>query len=313
MFPDTELSSLYRLIRRGKIKLNGKKVPPSARVREGDRIDVFFKPEISDTAPDDRGRYADRCYPVGSYDGGRQEPVEQGTALKTLIIHENRHVLVLNKPAGIVVHGPGSIDRMVSSYLKTKNPPSLSFRPGPVHRLDQNTSGILLFSKSLEGARTLSRLLRERKIKKNYVALLDGQLLLPVLWKDFLNRDSRTRVSRPDEVAGKLALTRVTPVAPEKHITLVLCQIETGRTHQIRSQAALHHHPLTGDAKYGGSRLIPAFLLHAASVLVEESAPLLGFSALMAPLPVRAKTLIETLLGGGTLSKLDTLLREASF
>jgi len=174
-------------------------------------------------------------------------------------------LLVLNKPAGVPVHGPGGLDIIVQKYLYKKIPASLSFRPGPLHRLDQPTSGILVFSTSLAGAHYFTALTREGRLVKGYLALVEGLLTKEEVWEDRLVRDSQRHktLAANGAVDGKAALTRVRPLASAAGLTLVRAVIGTGRTHQIRAQAALHGHPLAGDRKYGGGFQPEGFLLHA--------------------------------------------------
>jgi 23S rRNA pseudouridine955/2504/2580 synthase len=178
----------------------------------------------------------------------------------------------MNKPAGLAVHGPGPacLDALVRSYLRDKLPLSLSFRPGPLHRLDQVSSGIIVFSTSLAGARTFSALMRERRLRKTYLALMDGPIEKEEVWEEALFRDTANRktlaiTGEPPDRA-KPARTRVFPLAIRPAYSLAALEIETGRTHQIRSQAAFHGHPLAGDRKYGGSFQRGGLFLHALSL-----------------------------------------------
>jgi 23S rRNA pseudouridine955/2504/2580 synthase len=201
-----------------------------------------------------------------------------------VILYEDPDLLAVNKEAGVPVHGTeGSLDSLVRAYLGPKLPPSLSFRPGPLHRLDRPTSGIVVFSVSLTGARHFSALLREGKIHKQYLALVEGPRIdKPGRWEEPLLRDRenrRTIVSAD----GKPARTAYSPLAwypggkngnaekPADGYTLLVLEPETGRRHQIRAHAAFHGHPLAGDSTYGGRPLPgprgnppdPPFLLHA--------------------------------------------------
>ena len=148
-----------------------------------------------------------------------------------------------------------------------------------------------------------------KKVQKNYIDLVDGELSEPSIWRDYLIRDHRRRRTNGAGRNGKLGITRIRPILSEKHLTLISCQIETGRTHQIRSQAAQHDHPLTGDRKYGGSELIPFYILHAAAVQIMEASPLLGFTRISAPLPMPIRIVIRTLLGQDALNRIAPLLQ----
>jgi 23S rRNA pseudouridine955/2504/2580 synthase len=174
------------------------------------------------------------------------------------VLWEGAGLLVLNKPAGLAVHGfPHSLDNQVQAYLKGKLPPSLSYRPGPLHRLDKPTSGIIVFGVSLEAARWFSALLAEGKIRKRYLAIVEGTIKDDQVWEETLFRDKATRKTYVQTENGRRALTRMSPLAWSERgahtYTYAQLEIETGRTHQIRAQAASHGHPLAGDRKYGGA------------------------------------------------------------
>jgi 23S rRNA pseudouridine955/2504/2580 synthase len=191
-------------------------------------------------------------------------PPPAGTASPALrIIYESADLLAVNKEAGVEVHGPGSLDALARAYLAPKLPPSLSFRPGPLHRLDRPTSGVLVFSASLRGARRFSALLREGKIRKLYLALAEGNVEEPGFWEDSLFRDREARRTLVS-AEGKPARTRFSPLGVcagngAGPYSLLMLEPETGRCHQIRAQAAARGHPLGGDKKYGGRPLPAAF------------------------------------------------------
>jgi 23S rRNA pseudouridine955/2504/2580 synthase len=196
---------------------------------------------------------------------------------------------------------------MVRSYLAGTLPPSLSFKPGPLHRLDRPTSGVIVFSLNLEGARFFSAMLREGRIKKQYLAIADGTLAKAGIWEDGLVRDADAKKTAPLAASaakggagnGKQALTGVTPLAVSADGThsLLLAEIFTGRTHQIRAQAAARGHPLSGDKKYGGSRQNGGFFLHAWKIEIppQGSGSPYGVTA---PLPRRFRRKIEELFPG---------------
>jgi 23S rRNA pseudouridine955/2504/2580 synthase len=246
-----------------------------------------------------------------------------GTGTNLDILWEGAGLLILNKPAGLAVHGespdrnsrrgtaPDTLERRVRAYLAGL-PGSLSFKPGPLHRLDKPTSGVIVFSETLEGARRFSALLREGKIRKRYLALLDGDLAGDELWEDMLFRDRAARktlvlpagpISEPASPAdgtARPALTTVTPLARARKggraWTLARLETGTGRTHQIRAQAARRGHPLSGDRKYGGLPLPvagPGFFLHAAELeLPDAFVPLIR-----APLPEAFRRTLKSIFG----------------
>jgi 23S rRNA pseudouridine955/2504/2580 synthase len=259
--PGVPLSALHRLLRRGRILVDGRPAAAADRVAAGSVILVL------DAAAALRGDGSAGTFAAAPGVGGarsdRGRPA--APARRPEILAEGRGLLILDKPAGLAVHGPDSLDAWARSYLESALPPSLSFRPGPLHRLDRPSSGIVVFSKSLEGARRFSFLLRERRLGKYYLALAEGDLAEPARWEDRLagkDAGAAVRPVRPaGKGAGKDAITAVLPLAGAGGFTLLLAKIETGRTHQIRAQAALRGHPLAGDRKYGGRG--EGFFLHA--------------------------------------------------
>jgi 23S rRNA pseudouridine955/2504/2580 synthase len=265
--PDLPLSGIHRLLRKGRILVDGKAAGAEDRVAAGSIIAI---PDSAAALPS--------SLPV--------QPRRPSPVLD--ILREEADLLFINKPPGLAVHGPASLNDAVQAYLANKIRRSLSFKPGPLHRLDKPTSGIIAFSKTLEGARFFSALIREGRIKKQYLAVVNGLVEGPAVWEDFLVRDQELRKTQPvGEMAGtsspgtaKQARTRIRPLAlytggltragPE-HCSLILAEIETGRTHQIRAQAAIHGFPLAGDKKYGGPYQPGGFLLHAWKLELPES------------------------------------------
>lgn len=252
---DLPLSAIHRALRKGDIRVDGMKRDPASRCKPGETVEISGMLLGSGTNAPDAQRPADSPAPSPSF----------------AILLETADLVVVDKPIGMLVHdGSDSLEARVRSYLAPSRAPSLAFTPGPLHRLDRNTSGVIAFSKSIDGARAFSEALRERRIEKIYLALLEGRLDAAVVWDDFLTRDGgnrRTSVSaggRPtlaDE--AREALTEVTPLASSSGFTLASIALGTGRTHQIRAQASAHGHPLAGDRKYGGQPCGQPYYLHA--------------------------------------------------
>ena len=149
---------------------------------------------------------------------------------------------------------------------------SLAFTPGPLHRLDRNTSGLIMFSRSLRGAQQFTEKLRQRRLVKLYLAVLQGRISERLRWEDPLLR--REGVTVRDTREGSPGRTEVLPLVTEAGHTLAVIRIHTGKTHQIRAQAAHHGHPLTGDVKYGGQPRPGGFRLHAWRLLDPATPPL---------------------------------------
>jgi 23S rRNA pseudouridine955/2504/2580 synthase len=292
--PDMPLSAIHSLLRKGRALVDGLPGKASLRIRSGSVIQI--------PAYDEDLRAAGAVKSRGP------------SNFKLDILWENADFLVLNKPAGLAVHGPDrssgdSLETLARSYLAPKLPPSLSFKSGPLHRLDKPTSGIVVFSKSLEGARVFSSLLRERRIRKTYLALLEGILDRDETWEDALERNRKLGKSfvspgggaQTGEDAPKAALTRVCPLARTAAgtagFTLARLEIDTGRTHQIRAQAAAHGRPLAGDRKYGGGAHKGGFLLHAWSLDMSGQTACGLPRRLEAPLPDYFSKRIAALFG----------------
>jgi 23S rRNA pseudouridine955/2504/2580 synthase len=228
------------------------------------------------------------------------------------VLFEGGGLLILNKPPGLLVHGEGSLEELVHIYLKPRLVPSLSFRPGPLHRLDRPTSGIIVFSVSLEGARRFSALMRERRLRKEYLAITDGIIGREgnrITWIDELIRDKegkKTLIQEAGKEGSRQAVTRVRPLAQARDRTLILAEIETGLTHQIRAQAAARGHPLSGDRKYGGRPLRGGFSLHARALEFPAGAAFSGLPRrIEAPLPGSFRRKIRELFGAETLGAID--------
>ena len=290
--PDLPLSAIHRLLRQGLVYVNGDPASATYRVQCGQTITV-------------NGKTCANPSQSASF-----RPSEEKFNHKPLeIIFEGGGLLFLNKPAGLVVHGRGSIEELVRSYMALRLPPSLSFKPGPLHRLDRPSSGLIAFSASTEGARFFSAMMRERKIKKQYLAIVEGVIEKTVFWQDELIRDAHRKKTFTDgitkSIGVKKALTMVKPLITNEKCSLILAEIETGRTHQIRSQAAARGHPLLGDRKYGGKSLRGGFLLHAWRLEFPEEAdtcrpalPSLALPSLIeAPLPKNFQEKIRELFG----------------
>ena len=240
------------MIRRGLIRLNGGTAKPEALLEVGDKIEIpMFLCEAESGSP-------------------WVETTAQGAdSIKTMILAETEDLLILNKPAGVLVHGShNSLEAKAQRHLGPRMPPSLSFVPGPLHRLDRNTSGVIVFSKSIIGAKSFTESMQAGKIRKTYLAILQGRMEGNYEWEDYVLRDEKSRKStatpfhqdlsvkalpRTDRL-GQKALTSVHTILSNQAHSFVALRIKTGRTHQIRSQAAARGYPLAGDFKYGALR-----------------------------------------------------------
>jgi 23S rRNA pseudouridine955/2504/2580 synthase len=268
--------------------MDGKKAKADARVQEGSML----------TLPDD---ISDMDKIIVS-EPDTAQPHKEGHSVQNLeILFEDDRILAVGKNTGEPTHGPNSLGERVLLYLKGKLAPSLSFLPGPLHRLDQGTSGIVVFSKSLEGARLFSSAIASRRVQKSYLVVLDGVLEAEQVWEDTLVRDATLRRSYilvPQGIGtGMEAFSRAVPLAANDGICLARIQLGTGRTHQIRVQASSRGMPLLGDKKYGGSPLSGGFLLHAYKLILPQEFDNKTLTLLP---PLRFMDFIETRFGGNT-------------
>jgi len=279
-------SRVYRLLRRGEVRVNGKRKQADYRLAADDEVRL---PPLRDTpAPDD----APRRVPDALLETVRQA-----------IVHEDARVLVLNKPAGLAVHGGSGLAFGAIEALR-------ALRPGEplelAHRLDRDTSGCLLVARTRAALRTMHALLREGGVEKHYTTLLAGRWRLgrktidaPVLTHARQGGERMVRVHRE----GKIAISAFTPVTQYRDLaTLMDVSIQTGRTHQIRVHAAFAGHPVAGDEKYGdrdfNARLrtlgLRRMFLHASSVAFRW--PESGSKFLVAaPLPAELAAVLEKL------------------
>lgn len=287
-FSDQEsLSGLYKAIRKGLIKVNDKKTDSSFHVHNGDKISI------------------------AAFLVDKQEKKSESSSVMLPVILETKDLLFINKPYDIPVHGSqDSLDVLVQNYFSSKNKQetSLSFRSGPLHRLDRKTTGLLCFSMSLKGARWFSENIATHRIHKTYQGIIQGRLEGKEHWVDCISRDyeeeknfQTVQVNSGDR-DEKTADTTVTPVSYGKYkdtdYTLVQFEIKTGRTHQIRAQSSFHGHPLLGDTAYGGKKLDAGqdFFLHATILEFPEDNPLQLPDRIEAPLPQAFSSFLEATL-----------------
>ncbi|MBK1643993.1 RluA family pseudouridine synthase [Thiocapsa imhoffii] len=230
-------SHLYRVLRRGEVRVNKGRIKASHRVQAGDlvRVPPLRAPQVADP-----GRI----------------PSARLAWLSEAILHEDEQLLVLDKPAGLAVHGGSGLSFGVIESLR-------ALRPGDalelVHRLDRETSGCLMISKRRGTLRQLHALMREGRMDKRYRALMvgdpgrDKMIVDAPLVKNVLHGGER--IVRVDHEQGRAARTlfrvQARYVVESMTLTLVEAELVTGRTHQIRVHAASLGTPLAGDPKYG--------------------------------------------------------------
>jgi 23S rRNA pseudouridine1911/1915/1917 synthase len=171
------------------------------------------------------------------------------------IVYEDAHMLIVNKPAGMVVHpAAGNWSGTLLNGLLARHASAATLpRAGIVHRLDKDTSGLMVVGRTLEAVTALGRDMAERDIHRRYRALVHGDVGREPFTVDApVGRDPVTRIRMAVIGSGRTARTDVIPVASRDGFSAVECVLHTGRTHQIRVHLSHRHHPLVADATYGG-------------------------------------------------------------
>jgi 23S rRNA pseudouridine1911/1915/1917 synthase len=235
MFPDYSRSRLTAWIKAGVVTLDGAVAPPRQLLRGGEqvRLEVELEAEVQ-LAPE---------------------------AIALDIVYEDEYVLVLNKPAGLVVHpGAGNSAGTVLNALLHHDPALAELpRGGIVHRLDKDTSGLMVVAKTLAAHTALVDMLSRHDVERQYEAVVLGTLVAGGTVDAPIGRHmgDRLRQAVRDEEDGKHAVTHYRLRERFRAHSLIQCSLETGRTHQIRVHMAHINHPLVGDPLYGGGLRLP--------------------------------------------------------
>lgn len=268
LMPDHSLGMIYKYFRKGLVRKNKGKTIPESKIVAGDIINIAAFLLNSDS----NSSSAQPQQP-------QQQPVLQQLPSLGPDLFLNQHVRIINKPYDLPVQGGKnislSLDKIIcQEYLQMQQekgiPASLSFRPGPLHRLDRKTTGVLVFSQSLLGAQWFSQAMQEHSICKEYLALVEGSLQKEQLWQEEIARQSQHTpqgfVQSHISSQGKKAHTIARPLAWGsyfgKPVTLLHLEISTGRTHQIRLHCSHHGFPLLGDTAYGGHAITSSNTKH---------------------------------------------------
>ncbi|MFA0814660.1 MAG: RluA family pseudouridine synthase [Anaerofustis sp.] len=236
-----ELSKIavQKMIRTGKIKLNGKKADAGTHLKEGDRISVFSVSENRTMLPQKKNL----------------PPVE--------IVYEDEYFLAVNKPAGLLTHPDGKKEdsltyRIIAHLYEDLKQYHGMFVPGVVTRLDVNTSGIVLAPKTPSAAKAMNELMQKNKFVKKYLVLVKGDFPKRIKAVHYALKDSeRNKMELYDTPQPKSEemITVFDPLYSEGSYTLLSAQLLTGKTHQIRAQLGALGFPVAGDIKYGDSHI----------------------------------------------------------
>jgi len=293
------LSFIYKMFRQGDVKVNGKKAKISYILQEGDELSIYLKEEL--------------------FEKFKSEYIEKPISFPLKIIYEDENIMVVDKPKGLLVHSDEkenkvTLANMFVSYMIQKNEydpkASYGFTPGPCHRLDRNTSGIVVCAKNLHSMQILLQLFRERtQIRKEYLLLVKGEVNKSGTIDMPLKKDSDKGLVRKCSLSdgGKTAITKYKREKNYSEYSLVSAELLTGRTHQLRAHFAFIGHPIVGDSKYGDFKVNKEFediyglhnqFLHAYSfrfLQIQGELSYLSNKTFISPLPDKLQSILNSI------------------
>ena len=235
IFSDYSRNKIQDWIESGELLLDGKEAKTKDKVKAGQLLELDA--ELLDLHED------------------LPEPIDLE------IIYEDEFVLVINKPAGLVIHpAAGNLTGTLLNGLLYYLPESIKIpRAGIIHRLDKDTSGLLIIAKTFETHLKLTQMMKDREISRRYLALVNGVLKTNMTIRNFMGRHpvDRTKMAVVSKEIGKEAITHCEVLAQYSNHTLIEARLETGRTHQIRVHMAHKKFPLFGDLVYGPRVFMP--------------------------------------------------------
>ena len=272
---DYTRSKIQKMIENGNILVNNKQTKESYKLKENDRITIEEYNEEIDIEPEN--------IPLDIY-------------------YEDEDLIVVNKPSGMVVHpAPGNYSKTLVNALMyhTNNLSTIntSIRPGIVHRIDADTSGLLLVAKNDKTHNALAEAIQKKEVVREYIALVEGVIMEDTATIDApIGRDKNNRKKMAvTSENSKDAITHIRVLDRYKDSTLIRCKLETGRTHQIRVHLNYIGHPVVNDPVYGYKKLIDkdfGQMLHAEKIgFVHPTTK--EYMEFTAPLPDRFKKILE--------------------
>ena len=218
-----------KLLRKKDIKINGKRINKDILVYENDKIEIYLPKEVEDVK------------------------------MELDIVYEDENILVINKPVNIEVTGTNSLTEIINKQYT-----NCEFKPQPCHRIDRNTTGLVMFAKNEKALRILLEKFKKHEIEKHYLALVYGipdkkeERLEAYLFKD--NKKAQVYISDIFKKGYQKIITKYTVLEKRRNNTALLdVEIETGRTHQIRAHLAYIGYPIIGDGKYGKNEINKQF------------------------------------------------------
>lgn len=245
------------MIRKKNIKVNGLKAGPDIVLKTDDTVQLYLSDETIDKF--------------------RDKKTLQKTDIHFDIVYEDDNILVVNKPIGLSTQpdktGKKNLVDEIKVYLDAKEENiSFTFKPAVCNRLDKNTSGLVIAAKNYDALKQTNKAIRERKIRKYYMAKVHGIIKDDLELKDYLiKKDNKNMVKIINEYRenSKSVITYAHPLKREGKYTWLEVEIETGRAHQIRAHLASIGHPIAGDKKYGKKDNEKYQVLHAYKLLLD--------------------------------------------
>ena len=252
VFPQAGKGFLYKMLRKKNIVLNGKRAEGNESLKAGDVITVYFSDET----------YEKLSAGVKEITAKQISSHTEKKIRKQIpkIVYEDKHILILHKPAGMLSQKANEADDSLVDYVQNymleqgelTQERLRTFRPGVCNRLDRNTEGLVVAGKTILGLQTMSELFRDRKLDKYYLCVVKGRVERPMHLKGYLIKDeTKNQVTIGDGPEGEPIETEYRPIAVTKMGTLLEVKLITGKSHQIRAHLSAAGHPIAGDMKYG--------------------------------------------------------------
>lgn len=255
-------SFLYKMLRKKNITLNGKKAMGNEKLQQNDDITFFLSDETID-------KFSASAFVSTE----TEEKKVQNLSYKLDVLFEDEHILLVNKPAGMLSQKAQNTDVSMVEYviaylLDTKQltrEDMRTFKPSVCNRLDRNTSGMVAAGKTLTGLQELSRVFKERALEKYYLCLVKGTITEPSYLKGYLtkvNRTNQVHITQNQSQEGTAIETGFRPLQSKGNVSLLEVHLITGKTHQIRAHLASIGHPIIGDYKYGDRKINDKYQKH---------------------------------------------------